>query len=49
MKKTNGIIWPKKEKVLKEYTIVAIGTIVITLFTFGVDLFAQYLLKFFVK
>ena len=40
-----SITWPKKERVKKELLIVAIGTLVFGVFTFGIDNLAQLVLN----
>ena len=40
-----SIHWTKADKVKKQYAIVAIGTIVLAVASFGVDMLAQLVLK----
>ncbi len=41
----SSIIWPNKDRVKNEFWIVAIGTVVFALFTFGIDTLAKYLMN----
>ena len=44
-KNFKSINWPKKERVKKEFLIVAIGTLVFGIFSFGIDNLAQFILS----
>jgi len=40
-----SIIWPKKERVRKEFLIVMIGTLVFGALSFGIDTLARFILN----